>query len=300
MNQAIDVMMTNLAKARALSAALSVASVLAFSAMSTPAIADAYVFDWRSAPFAAIATPNPNPSSFIYNWGGIPAQGVDPLTVTISASRLSGSTSTPKPLWWDSVDGIGVDSNDANYGYEQDEVEGKERLTFTFSRPIEISQIFLSDLFPNEVRDGHTYAERGYFQINNGTKYEFKADTDGIGTINYPGAQLTDGIPPTFAAGSVNGEWAIILPLPTLVTSLTFSAPGLVDVSQCITYNTRGQCTCTETYTQDHDFSLAGVEMKYNRPPPPTPHNVPEPAPLALLGLGIAGLGVLRLRGRQA
>jgi hypothetical protein len=278
-----------------LSLALSTTSVLA---LSTPAAADAFLFDWRSNALAPIVAPNPNLTSFNVTWPGLPGQGIAPVTVNIAAYRRSGSGSlTPKPLWWDSTDGIGVESNDPDYGYEPDEVEGKERLVFTFSRPVEIDQILISDLFPNETRDGNTYAERGYFQIDNGPRYEFMADMDGIGTISYPGAQITDGVPPNFAPGSVNGEWSIVLPQPTLVTSLTFSAPGLVDASKCVTYNWKGQCTCYENYTQDHDFSVVGLNMRYN-PPPPPPNAVPEPGPMALLGLGVVGLGILRQRRR--
>jgi len=102
-------------------------------------------------------------------------------------------------LYWNSTDGLGV-----RYSYENDEIEGRERLRISFSAPANLSSVLLTDLF-NEG-----YLERGSYRLNgSGSWSSFSAD-------------------PSQTPGSSNGVLNLLLDPTILVSSLTFRAPGQI------------------------------------------------------------------------
>ncbi|MHC4161709.1 MAG: PEP-CTERM sorting domain-containing protein [Planctomycetota bacterium] len=94
-------------------------------------------------------------------------------------------------LWWDAVDGFGV-----RYSYEDDEIEGVEKLTVHFSAPVYLDTIHVSDLFLEGGR-----REIGFYQLDGGTKRSFAA-----------------------VPGAPNGERSI--DVGAAVRTIDFSAPG--------------------------------------------------------------------------
>ena len=60
-------------------------------------------------------------------------------------------------LWWDKKDGFGVTSPSS---YEADEIEGKEKLLVSFSKPVTLTQFSVSDLFYE-----HDYYEMGFYDV---------------------------------------------------------------------------------------------------------------------------------------
>jgi len=93
-------------------------------------------------------------------------------------------------------DGFGVDTL---LDSDPDEIDGLEFLTLSFSQSVNVSDVFIADLF-NEG-----YLEKGAVSLNGGNAVSFSALS----------GQKT---------GSSNGE--LTLSLDTAVTSLTFSAPS--------------------------------------------------------------------------
>jgi hypothetical protein len=144
--------------------------------------ATASMFDFRDAATFGGALNQPSFSA-----------GVDGNTVTLTAMP------TGARLWWDGTDGLGV-----RYLYESDEIAGLERLKISFSTPMSLSSVLITDLF-NEGG----YLERGYYQLNgSGSWIEFTAL-----------ASQTSG---------TNGERTVPIDSSVLVSSIMFRAPGLV------------------------------------------------------------------------
>jgi hypothetical protein len=118
---------------------------------------------------------------------------VDGNAITLAATPAGAR------LWWDSTDGLGV-----QYLFESDEIQGVERLRISFSAPVRLSGMLITDLF-NE----NGYLERGFYQLNgSGSWVEFTA--------------LSSQTPGT------NGELTVPIDSSILVTSIAFKAPGLV------------------------------------------------------------------------
>jgi hypothetical protein len=118
-------------------------------------------------------------------------------------------------LYQDSTDGIGV-----RYSYETDEIEGRERLTISFSQSgasqsVLITDLYLTDLFVERTSGGTQYAEVGYYTVN-GSTTTFHA------------------VQPT----GTNGE--LHLSPDVWASAITFSAPGIVG-------------------SQNHEYSVAGL-----------------------------------------
>jgi len=117
----------------------------------------------------------------------------------ISGGLLVQITTNMGTLEWDSTDGIGIDST----SYEDDEVEGPERLTvaLTHPQPLVWDSILLTDLFHE---DG--YLESGAVSFDGGLGWLwFQAD-------------------PGQVPGSTNGE--LTLDVNQIATSALFKAPG--------------------------------------------------------------------------
>ena len=125
-------------------------------------------------------------------------EGTDGVTVTV----------TPQPdgslLYWDATDGFGV----RGPGYEYDEVEGdQELLVITFTEPVKVTEVALTDLFREFTWAAGTYRETGSIELSDGTV-----------------------IPVTAAwnqTSNTNGE--LVVAVNAVTQSITFSAPGRVD-----------------------------------------------------------------------
>jgi len=96
----------------------------------------------------------------------------------------SGATATIVPgpagaqFYWGTDDGFGVRYSGTG-AYEYDEVEGPETLTITFSQPVYIDSILLSDLFRENTNTGTTYNETGSYQLSDGSTGSIVANGSG-------------------------------------------------------------------------------------------------------------------------
>jgi hypothetical protein len=131
-------------------------------------------------------------SATLYGAGG------SDVDVTLNASP-DGAVLT----WDDSDAGVGI-----AWSYEDDEIEADERLTITFSQEVELSDVYLVDLF-NEAKNNApgTYLEDGYYQVDGGSWVGFSADPSQTSS--------TDGY--------------LDLPVNAMVTTIAFKAPGYTD-----------------------------------------------------------------------
>ena len=155
----------------------SLAAILVFLIAGTAAAA---TVDFRDAAFGGA------------NYQASFSAPIDGYTVTLTARPT-----TKARLYWDSTDGLGV-----RYGYENDEIEGRERLKIRFSTPVSLSSVLLTDLF-NEG-----YLERGSYQLNGtGSWISFSAD-------------------PGQTPSNSNGVLKLSLDPSILVSSIMFRAPG--------------------------------------------------------------------------
>ncbi|NPV04891.1 MAG: VPLPA-CTERM sorting domain-containing protein [Syntrophaceae bacterium] len=155
------------------------ASIAAILVLFMAGTATASTVDFRTSAFSGAM----NQPTF--------AAGIGGNTVTLTALP------TGARIWWDSTDGLGV-----RYSYENDEIEGVERLRIGFAAPVQLSSVLLTDLF-NESG----YLERGAYQLNGtGAWISFQA--------------LPDQTPGT------NGELMLMIDSSVPVSSITFRAPG--------------------------------------------------------------------------
>jgi len=157
----------------------------------------------------------------IFNPGGASSitQTVGGITVTVEAILPAGAT-----LFWSGVgapsgfglDGFGVNSS----SYEDDEVEGPDRLKVSFGTSVILSGIGITDLF---YEGSSRYREEGFYSLNGGADVSFLADIfqepspASNGVLNLTG----------FAA--------------TPVSYIIFSAPGIRN-------------------GENHEFSVASLE----------------------------------------
>jgi hypothetical protein len=125
-------------------------------------------------------------------------------------------------IYHDGTDGFGV-----RYYYEDDEIEGCERLHLSFDSPVRLNGFLITDLFnePDNYGSG-SYLERGAYSFNNTDWTYFEA---------LPG-QLPD---PT-----TNGERSISLSSSPTINHLWFMSLGFEDCRN-----------------EDHDFSVAQIDV---------------------------------------
>jgi hypothetical protein len=182
---------------------------------------------------------------------------VDGVTVTV----------TPGPgteLSWDAQDGFGVSGG----GYENDEIEGDEVLTVTFTdstgAPVEVELVSfeVSDLFKERSNFGFgRYDEVGNYQV------------DGQATVGFTPKHGVTGY------SKPNGEGTVLVGEST--TTLALTAPGYTKWSKH-----------KKWFKQDHEFALGGISFEVVS----TPELGTSGAAAAALLLG--GLGMV-LKGRR-
>jgi hypothetical protein len=161
---------------------LALCAALLFTASSVASPARAGFVDFRAAAFA------PAPGDAVFDID------LDGVTWTFEASP-DGAT-----LYWDDVDGYGV-----RHDYEMDEIEGAEELRISFSQPLFVKEIHLTDLF-NE----HGYLETGWYVLNDaGPQLPFAAELDQL---------------PSPATNGVK-----VLDVYQTVSSISFGAPGIIN-----------------------------------------------------------------------
>ncbi len=116
---------------------------------------------------------------------------------TVDGVTLTATSPKGARLYQDSLDGVGVRS-----GYENDEIDGRDRLRISFSNPAFVSSILLTDLFNEGI-----YMERGAYQLNGSGNWSsfFTAPGQRYGT---------------------NGELLLTFDPAVAVTSILFRAPG--------------------------------------------------------------------------
>lgn len=161
-----------------------------------------------------------------------------------SFTTQSGATATVttgpsgSSLYWGSDDGFGVRYSGTG-AYEYDEIEGPESLSITFSQPVYIESVLVSDLFREQTNLGTTYNESGTYRLSNGTTGNITASgvpsgnqtvTIGAWTqqIIFRGAGYVGGF---LGFGTTNSEYSvagITFRGPTAVPELDPSAAGTV------------------------------------------------------------------------
>jgi hypothetical protein len=134
---------------------------------------------------------------------GLPSFSIDIGSVEFTFTPGPPDAVNPPSLWWDNIDGFGV-----QYSYEQDEIEGSEYLLLSFSKPFVLDTIYVADLF-NESG----YTEYGWYQLDGGSRQTFFAEPDQV--LGAPGD---------------NGETMLNIGGIT-VESILFTAPGLITVA---------------------------------------------------------------------
>jgi len=94
----------------------------------------------------------------------------------------ANATITPGPqgstFYWGTDDGFGVRYSGQG-AYEYDEIEGPESLAITFSQPVYIESVLVTDLFREQTNVGTTYNETGTYTLSNGTTGSVTANGTG-------------------------------------------------------------------------------------------------------------------------
>jgi hypothetical protein len=194
--------------------------------------------------------------------------------VDLTFTSMNSSLQQAHQLYWDANDGGGNADGFGVMGsgsYEDDEIEGDERLRLGFSRGVNLLGFNLTDFFHEQTPSfqlcgpgvSNCYREVGFFmvQFGDGTSsgwMDMLAHADSI---------LTG-----------NGTFSIAMNFNN-VTGLLFRAPGQVPDNNF-----------SSPFVERHEFSLAGVRIDEQ------PIPAPEPATMMLVGLGLSGIAASRRR----
>ena len=137
------------------------------------------------------------------------------------AARIEAAPSVAT-LYHDEYDGFGV-----RYDYEDDEIEGCERLHLSFGSPVRLSSFLITDLFNEPYNWGSgSYLERGSFSFNNVNWTDFVAGS----------SQLPD--------PSSNGLLSYSFGSMPTITDIWFMSLGRTNYGK-----------------EDHEFSVAQIEV---------------------------------------
>lgn len=195
--------------------------------------------------------------------------------VDLTFKSMNSSLQQANLLYWDANDGGGFADGFGVMGsgsYEDDEVEGDERLGLTFSRSVNLLGFNLTDFFNEQTPTfqlcapqgtPNCYREIGYFMVQFGDG----TSSGWMDMLAYADSILTG-----------NGAFSIAMNFNN-VTGLLFKAPGQVPND-----------SFTSPFVERHEFSLAGVRIDEN------PIPAPEPATMMLVGLGLSGIAASRRR----
>jgi hypothetical protein len=219
-----------------------------------PAMASAtqFTIDLRGSAFA--------PDTLTDTWtanAGIPG---DDLSLTVR-SNIGHLTHDPAL-------GFGVNST---AGYDFDEVEGDERITFEFSRPVFLVAFGITHFFRESVESGtpvactaspSCYREEGYMMVNDSGSWT---------------QLLTNFLDDPSAHGAGYNQF---LSLQKAVTRVEFRFPGLIYPPGFF------------GYPQTHEAAIRNFLIDIPDPPQP----VPEPTTVVLMATGLVGLAMRRSR----
>ena len=194
--------------------------------------------------------------------------------VDLTFTSMNSSLQQANLLYWDANDGGGFADGFGVMGsgsYEDDEVEGDERLGLSFSRGVNLLGFNLTDFFNEQTPSfnlcgpgvPNCYREVGYFQVQFGDG----TSTGWLDMLAHADSILTG-----------NGTFAIAMNFNN-VTGLLFRAPGQV-----------ANNNFASPFVERHEFSLAGVRIDEQ------PIPAPEPATMMLVGLGLSGIAASRRR----
>jgi hypothetical protein len=199
--------------------------------------------------------------------------------VDLTFTSMNSSLQQANLLYWDAGDGNGFADGFGVMGsgsYEDDEVEGDERLGLSFSRGVNLLGFNLTDFFNEQTpsfnlcaANGSTpncYREVGFFMVQFGDG----TSSGWMDMLAYADSNLTG-----------NGTFSIAMNFDN-VTGLLFRAPGQVPNNNLLA-----------PFVERHEFSLAGVRIDETVP-------VPEPASMTLVALGLSGIVASRRRRRTA
>jgi hypothetical protein len=195
--------------------------------------------------------------------------------VDMTFTSMNSSLQQANLLYWDAGDGNGFADGFGVMGsgsYEDDEVEGDERLGLTFSRGVNLLGFNLTDFFNEQTPNlnlcapqgtANCYREIGFFMVQFGDG----TSSGWMDMLAYADSTLTG-----------NGVFSIAMNFDN-VTGLLFRAPGQVPNN-----------SLQAPFVERHEFSLAGVRIDETSVP------VPEPATMTLVALGLSGIVASRRR----